>query len=92
MVYEMIGVIERTVVESFTADIEADSPSEAQDLFYEVLSEYPDSPYHVKRLLKVGEASSRPTSIAIEFARDELAPPEDDIDVVFSEGDNDDDS
>lgn len=63
----MTGMIERTVREVFSAEVEASDPEEAQDMLYEVLAEYPNSSFDVDRLLKVSEIGSRPTTIAIEL-------------------------
>lgn len=84
--YEMVGVIQRVVVETFTAEVEAENPGEAQDLLYEVLSDYPNSEFKVTKLLKVREEGEVPVSIAIEFQEEELADPRSEItETVFEE-------
>ena len=67
MKYELVGIIDRNVEESFEAVIEAPSPEEAQDILYEILSEYPNSEFVADQLLKLDVKGSRPTSVSIEF-------------------------
>lgn len=71
MIFEMIGQIERVVTDTFKAEVEADNPEEARDLLYEVLSDYPNSPLALRRLLKVDEENTAIAGISIDFADDE---------------------
>jgi hypothetical protein len=84
MEYKIVGILERNAVDTFNLTIEAEDPEEAQDVAYEVLSNYPNSEIPVKKLLRVHTAPERPTSIVIEFQRDELETAEE----VFSDGDD----
>ena len=83
MLYKLVGVVERKVYETIKLEVEASNPEDAQDLAYEVLSEYPNSNLVVNRLLRVNIIGERPTGVALEFQRDEAEQ-------VF-EGNNDDD-
>ena len=78
MIFDMIGTIERVVTETFKAEVEAESPEEAQDLLYEVLSTYPNSELQVNRLLKVSEEGIGMAGISIAFADEEEYDDEDD--------------
>ena len=71
-VFKLIGVIRHEVSDTFLLEVEADNPEEAQDVAYEVLSEYPNSVLSVKQLLKVGSEYSSPDAIHLEFQRDEV--------------------
>lgn len=82
MLYKLVGVVQRQVIDTVKIEVEADNSEEAQDLAYEVLSEYPESELVVKRLLRISTVSERPTGIALEFERSETEQ-------VFEE-DNDD--
>lgn len=71
MIFDMTGTIERIVTETFKAEVEADTPEEARDLLYEVLSDYPNSELSVTKLLKVNEESTAMSGISISFAEEE---------------------
>lgn len=71
MLYPVIGTIVREVKETIELVIEADDPEEAQDIAYEVLSEYPINSIPVERLRVLQRIGSSPTGIALEFQRTE---------------------
>ena len=81
MIYHLTGKIDRLVTDTFAAQVEADSAEEAQDILYEILSDYPNSKFHCRRLLKVNEESTGLTAISIEF--DDL----EDVEYEFDEED-----
>ena len=85
MLYKLVAVIERTVVDTYNLEIEADDPEEAQDVAYEVMSTHPDADIVVNRLLRVHTEPERPVSIAIEFQRDELSNEGDLVEEVFND-------
>lgn len=70
--FKLVAVIERTVVDTFNLEIEAEDPEEAQDVAYEIMSNYPYSELSADRLIRVKTDPERPFSIAIEFQREEL--------------------
>lgn len=84
MIYRLAAVTERTVHDAFGIEVEADDPQEAQDLAYEVLSDYPNSELVLNRLLKVDTQPGPIVSITLEFVKD-------DVEAVF-EGNDDDDN
>lgn len=65
--YTLLGAIVREVNETIEVVIEAEDPVEAQDIAYELLSEYPHSDFVADRLRVISRNGSRPTGIAIEF-------------------------
>ena len=71
MKYELVGVVQRIVTESYMIEVEAEDPEEAQDVTYEVLSDYPNSEMKVDRLLKIDAVYESPTSIGLSFKREE---------------------
>lgn len=90
MLYKIVAVTERVVVDTFNLEIEADDPEEAQDIAYEVMSSFPNSTLSVNRLLRVHTEPERTTSIAIEFQRDELEEEGEFVEEVFNgDGNND---
>lgn len=85
MIYKLQGIVQRNVSDFFNIEVEAGDPTEAQDLAYEVLSDYPYSELVVNRLLRVDSESGPPLSIALEFVKD-------DAELVFEESNDDDDN
>lgn len=83
MIYSMIGKIDRVLTETFKAEVEAKNAEEAQDILYEILSDYPNSEFRgwCRRLLKVEEQADGLAGISIEF---------DDLEYVEHEFDEDD--
>lgn len=70
--YKLVGVIERNVVETFYVEITANSAEEAQDVCYEILSEYPDSDLVADRLLLTNREGTRPSSILVDLTGSEM--------------------
>lgn len=79
--FDLVGVIQRTVVETFDVQLTAHTASEAQDLLYEILSEFPDSELVADRMLCVNREGTRPTSIVVEVRGSETEE-------VFSDDDD----
>ncbi len=65
MKFEVYARIEREVVETFKSEIEADSKDEAQDLLFEILTEYPTSNLSVTRLLRIAEEAHKPHNVEL---------------------------
>lgn len=84
MIYKLKGITERKVFDNFSVEVEAADPGEAQDLAYEILSDYPNSELVANRLLRVDTSSGPVASIALEFVKS-------DAEEIFDEGNNDDD-
>ena len=82
MIYKLIGKIDRVVTSTFEAHVKASSAEEAQDVLYEVLSDYPNSEFSCQRLLKTEEECGGIAGISIEF---------DDLEDVEHEFDDEDD-
>lgn len=80
--FKLVGVIQRPVIETFDVEITANDVSEAQDLLYEILSDYPDSELVANRMLCVNREGSRPISIVVEVRETEAEE-------VFSDDDDD---
>lgn len=88
-VYALIGTIVREVKETILLEIEADDPDEAQDVAYDILSEYPSSEFVAKRLRIVQRASARPTGVALEFQQlPEEHDQQEEVEEVFSANDD----
>lgn len=69
--YKLVGVIQRAVIETYDVEISAETVGEAQDLLYEILSDYPDSELVADRMTCVKREGSRPNSIVVELVDSE---------------------
>lgn len=73
MEYKLTGVVRRVIDEEYDVTLEADSSDEAADVFYAVLSEYPDSEMFAARLLCTGRTNVADPEIVSITVESEVA-------------------
>ena len=84
--YTIMVEVQRLVTEVWELGIEAEDPTEALDLAYEHMSEFPDSELEVKTRRRVEEVTKDCTVMDVEHKREEA---NDVGERVFSEEDKD---
>lgn len=87
--FKLVAVIERTVVDTFNLEVTTEDAEEAQDLAYEIMSNYPYTDLVADKMLRVSTEPERPFSIAIEFQREELQEEQKQAEEVFDGNDDD---
>lgn len=70
MLHKLIGVVSHNVVDTYQLEVEANTPEEAMDVAYEVLSEE-GSPLVLNKKLRIATSVEPANSVALEFEKTE---------------------